>query len=73
MTRGKAGTAAAMRGDAATLYGKETDAVRPGQDAAAEHGALKACGSYSQTLSDVLSVHIYSSPSHTFFHSFLHI
>jgi hypothetical protein len=73
MTRGNAGTAAAMRGSAAILYGSETGFARHRHDNAAEQGVPKACCSLSQTLPDVLSVHIYSSPSHTFFHSFLHI
>ncbi len=73
MTRGNAGAVTITGGNAVTLYGNGTGTFLQRFMIAAEQSALKIRLSLAQNLSDVLSVHIFFSPSHTFFHSFLHI
>lgn len=73
MTRGKAETAAAICGRAATYHEDAAGAALKQLVNGTESIVRKICSNLRQALSDVLSVHIFFSPSHTFFHSFLHI
>jgi|GEM_PF-1853168 len=73
MTRGNAGTAAAICGRAAVHHDDAAGTALKQLANGAESIVRKICSNLRQALSDVLSVHIFFSPSHTFFHSFLHI
>ncbi|MGV8122884.1 MAG: hypothetical protein AB2L14_24250 [Candidatus Xenobiia bacterium LiM19] len=73
MTGGNAGTASAICGNAAVHYGNAAGTALKQLANGAESIVRRICSNLIQTLSDVLSVHIFFSPSHTFFHSFLHI